>query len=78
MFGPKISTVFTSRWKALWWAAGVMLTAYCTVPSPDGETPDAAPHGESRANNPWASDVHKPFADDKNLRDLEALRHRLP
>ena len=26
-------TVFTSRWKALWWSAGVLLTAYCSVPS---------------------------------------------
>ena len=28
-------SVFTSRWKALWWSAGIMLTAYCTVPSAD-------------------------------------------
>ncbi len=33
--GPKLSTVFASRWKALAWSAGVLLTAYCTVPSPD-------------------------------------------
>ncbi|MEO6716802.1 MAG: hypothetical protein ABIM50_06085 [Novosphingobium sp.] len=26
-------SVFTSRWKALWWSAGVLLTAYCSVPS---------------------------------------------
>ncbi len=35
MFGPRITTVFSSRWKALWWSAGIMLTAYCTVPSAD-------------------------------------------
>ena len=35
MFGPGISSVFASRWKALWWSAGIMLTAYCTVPSAD-------------------------------------------
>ena len=29
----KYQAVFTSRWKALIWAAGVCLTAYCTVPS---------------------------------------------
>ena len=34
MFG-KYQNVFRSRWKALWWAAGVLMTAYCTVPSPD-------------------------------------------
>jgi len=28
-------SVFTSRWKALWWSAGVLLTAYCSVPSAD-------------------------------------------
>ena len=35
MFGPRITTVFASRWKALWWAGGIMLTAYCTIPSAD-------------------------------------------
>ena len=34
--GPRISTVFTSRWKALAWAASVCLTAYCSIPSKDG------------------------------------------
>jgi hypothetical protein len=40
MFG-RYQNVFRSRWKALWWAAGVLMTAYCTVPSPD--EPVAAP-----------------------------------
>ncbi len=34
-FGPKITTVFASRWKALGWSAGVLMTAYCTIPSAD-------------------------------------------
>ena len=34
-FGPKLNTVFASRWKALMWAGGVLLTAYCSVPSPE-------------------------------------------
>ncbi len=38
MFGPRITTVFASRWKALWWAGGIMLTAYCTIPSADEST----------------------------------------
>jgi hypothetical protein len=42
MFGPKISTVFRSRWNALFWAAGIMLTAYCSVPSPDEGKEDKA------------------------------------
>lgn len=33
MLGPGIGSVFASRWKALWWSAAVLLTAYCTVPS---------------------------------------------
>lgn len=35
MFGPKLNKVFASRWNALLWAGGVLLTAYCSVPSPD-------------------------------------------
>ena len=53
MFGS-IRTVFASRWKALWWAVGVMLTAYCSIPAPD-PAPDAkiaATHEEHI--NPWA------------------------
>jgi hypothetical protein len=29
----KDQNIFRSRWKALWWSAGVLLTADCTVPS---------------------------------------------
>lgn len=29
----KYENIFRSRWKALWWAAGVLMTAYCTVPA---------------------------------------------
>ncbi len=35
--GPKMSTVFTSRWKALAWSAGVLVTAYCSVPSQEDQ-----------------------------------------
>lgn len=35
MFGPSIFSVFRSRWKALWWAAGILLLAYCSIPSPE-------------------------------------------
>jgi hypothetical protein len=34
-FGTKIRHVFTSRWKAVTWSLGVLLTAYCTVPAAD-------------------------------------------
>jgi len=34
-FGPKLRHVFASRWKAASWSLGVLLTAYCSVPSPE-------------------------------------------
>lgn len=43
MFGPKISTVFKSRWHALLWAGGILLTAYCSVPSPNKTKMNDAP-----------------------------------
>ena len=50
MFGPKLNTVFRSRWNALLWAGFVMLTAYCSVPAPgDGSAPsNAAESAEAR------------------------------
>lgn len=62
MFGPKITTVFASRWKALWWAAGMMMTAYCSIPSAEetAESQAAAPAPGSVADpaavhhSPWA------------------------
>jgi len=50
-FGPRLNTVFASRWKALLWASGIMLTAYCTVPSPEDEAGSAT---SSTASSPWA------------------------
>ncbi|MBK6802715.1 hypothetical protein [Novosphingobium sp.] len=61
-FGPRLTTVFASRWKALLWSAGILLTAYCTVPSAEqtaqkeaaqtaAAQPAAAPH-----KSPWAKD----------------------
>ena len=61
-FGPRLTTVFASRWKALLWSAGILLTAYCTVPSAEqtaqkeaaqtaAAQPAPAPH-----KSPWAKD----------------------
>jgi hypothetical protein len=63
----KYQGVFRSRWKALMWAAGVCLTAYCTVPR-DGEDAGAgllggaAPQSEARhaPADPWALDKPDP------------------
>ncbi len=42
--GPRINTVFASRWKALGWAAGMLFSAWCMVPDPqpDGSAGDDA------------------------------------
>jgi len=51
-FGPRLNTVFASRWKALLWAAGVLLTAYCTVPSPEDQAASAT--STAASSSPWA------------------------
>jgi len=33
MFKPRLKHVFRSRWHALWWGAGICMTAYCSVPA---------------------------------------------
>jgi hypothetical protein len=61
--GAKIRTVFTSRWKALYWSLGVMITAYCSIPDPDtdpnpeteqvAKTVTATPTAEPDQKNRW-------------------------
>jgi len=63
MFGPRLGTVFASRWRALWWAAAVLLTAYCTIPAPERDA------GEQGATSP-ADDAAARAA----LERLEELR----
>jgi len=50
--GPRLNTVFASRWKALAWAGGVLLTAYCSVPAAEQSEQSAKPAHV----NPWALD----------------------
>ncbi len=63
-FSPKLNTVFASRWKAVSWSVGILITAYCSVPSAD-ETDSAgkAPagkhhHKQAGTKSPWALDKH--------------------
>jgi hypothetical protein len=47
MFGPRLTTIFASRWRAMWFSASVLLLAYCTVPAeevaaPANEAPETA------------------------------------
>lgn len=58
-FGPKMSQVFASRWKAITWSIGILATAYCTVPMAD----QARQHEDQKAaqiktahKSPWAKD----------------------
>jgi hypothetical protein len=53
MFGPAISTVFASRWRALWFCASILLLAYCSVPAAD----DPAGAGDGAANTKAARDA---------------------
>jgi hypothetical protein len=53
----KYQAVFTSRWKALMWAAGVCLTAYCTVPAADQASDHFKAETRPTHVNPWA--LHK-------------------
>jgi len=39
MFGPRLSSLFTSRWMALLWAAFIILTALSFVGSGDDSQP---------------------------------------
>jgi hypothetical protein len=43
MFGPRITTVFASRWRAIWFCGSMLMLAYCTVPAakPDPNAPQA-------------------------------------
>lgn len=62
MFGPSIKTVFRSRWHALLWSAGILATAYCSVPAADQGGNDAAQAAKAAAEaahkakhrNPWS------------------------
>ena len=56
-YGTKINQVFTSRWKAVTWSLGILLTAYCTVPAAD----QARQHEDAKVakanvphKSPWA------------------------
>ena len=60
--GPKLTTVFASRWNALIWSAGILATAYCSIPSAE-ETESAnkaaaaeAATKQAQHRSPWAKD----------------------
>jgi hypothetical protein len=57
MFGPRITTVFASRWKAVWWSAMILATAYCTVPAAEQiqqSNQDKAAAASKAHKSPWS------------------------
>jgi len=52
----RYQNIFRSRWKALGWAAGVLLTAYCSVPAADAPPAGKADMAPPAHVNPWAID----------------------
>lgn len=62
---PRLKTVFANRWRAVWFGAAVLATAYCSVPDPEPEgsaeaATKAAPTAKGKPAKWWAPD--KPAA----------------
>ncbi|WP_420606570.1 hypothetical protein [Novosphingopyxis sp.] len=56
-FGPRLKTVFASRWNALIWSLGILLTAYCTVPVADKARQQQAVKSEVKASASDTADM---------------------
>ncbi|MBB4612820.1 hypothetical protein [Novosphingobium taihuense] len=57
MFGPRITTVFASRWRALWWAASMLVLAWSLVPSADEDGGAKTTKAKPAHADPWAKDA---------------------
>ena len=58
-FGPKLNTVFASRWKAAMWSVGILVTAYCSIPAADKVQENSAAkvaRAAAAQKSPWALD----------------------
>ncbi len=57
MLGPGIKTVFKSRWRALWWAGSILLSAVlfgARVDSIKFSVEGAPQQAETKHVNPWS------------------------
>lgn len=58
-FGVSFGSVFASRWKAVIWSMGILLTAYCTVPTaeqPRDQAEQQAADAKAPHKSPWSKD----------------------
>lgn len=53
MFAPRLTTVFASRWKAVFWSLSILLLAWRAVPAAE-ET--KASKAQAAQVDPWALD----------------------
>ena len=63
MLGFGYRRIFRSRWSALFWAAGILVTAWEMTPSPEetaADAPSDAPAPPHAHVNPWAKDAPVP------------------
>ena len=51
MFGPRLGTVFASRWRALWFAASILATAWSVLPSAEDSKAQKTAHSHT---DPWS------------------------
>jgi len=71
--GPRLTQVFASRWKALFWAVSILVSAYCFVPRQGEEKDEAqamslaqqvlpgnAAQAATTQASPWAADSSAP------------------
>ena len=68
MLGARTSQVFTSRWKALIWSAGVLATAYCTIPDAQDDTAATS----ARPGQPSEQELQAR----QIIKNLDALKNR--
>jgi hypothetical protein len=51
--GPRLNTVFKSRWRAASWAGCILLLAYCSMPAVDQVAKLKAKPAAAPIKSPW-------------------------
>ncbi len=71
MFGPKLTSVFASRWRAIWFCVSVLLFVYSVVPSAPAEDKNGAGAAESSSTEQGGT---SPAADETLKKALSNLK----